>query len=158
MELFLLINNHQAVKMNRIEIHIILHLVSWRPLVEDDQKTPFSIATTPRYRGRVLLLSLDCAILPLIRTLYCRVLSKEGSSTIFKVFGMMRPGIEPQVSRIIGEHYPLGQTHTYIYIYIWIWIVYLYYTITSVFNSTKDMLSIFTNPSARAGYDIRSNF
>ena len=32
----------------------------------------------------------------LIRTLYCLVLSKEVSSTIFKVFGMTRPGIEPR--------------------------------------------------------------
>ena len=46
--------------------------------------------------GRVLLLSLDCATLPLIRTLYCWVLSKEVSSIIFKVFGMMQPGIEPR--------------------------------------------------------------
>ena len=34
--------------------------------------------------------------LPLIHTLYCWVLSKEVSSTIFKVFGMTRPGIEKQ--------------------------------------------------------------
>ena len=33
--------------------------------------------------GRVLLLSLDCSTLSLIRTLYCWVLSKEVSSTIF---------------------------------------------------------------------------
>ena len=46
-------------------------------------------------QGRVLLLSLDCSTLPLIRTLYCRVLSKEVSNTIFKVFGMTQPGIEP---------------------------------------------------------------
>ena len=46
--------------------------------------------------GKALLLSLDCSTLPLIRTLYCRVLSKEVSSTIFKVFGMTQPGIEPR--------------------------------------------------------------
>ena len=51
--------------------------------------------------GRVLLLSLDCSTLSLIHTLYCWVLSKEVSSTIFKVFGMTWPGIEPQS---IGEH------------------------------------------------------
>ena len=34
--------------------------------------------------------------LPLIRILYCWVLSKEVSSTILKVFGMTRPGIEPR--------------------------------------------------------------
>ena len=32
----------------------------------------------------------------MICTLYCWVLSKEVSSTIFKVFGMTRPGIEPR--------------------------------------------------------------
>ena len=44
--------------------------------------------------GRALLLSLDCYTLPLIPPSYCWVLSKEASSTIFKVFGMTRPGIE----------------------------------------------------------------
>ena len=65
-------------------------------VVKDDQKAPFSIATTPRCRGRVLLISVDCSFLPLIRTLYCWVLSKVVSGTIFKVFGMMWPGIEPR--------------------------------------------------------------
>ena len=46
--------------------------------------------------GRALLQSLDYSTLPLIDTLYCWVLSKEASSTIFKVFGMTRPGIEPR--------------------------------------------------------------
>ena len=44
--------------------------------------------------GRALHLSLDCSTIPLICTLYCWVLSKEVSSTIFWVFGMTRPGIE----------------------------------------------------------------
>ena len=52
-------------------------------IVEGDQKAPFSIAT-----GRVLLFSFDCSTLSSIRTLYCWVLSKEVSSTIFKVFGI----------------------------------------------------------------------
>ena len=46
--------------------------------------------------GMALLLSLDCSTLPLIHTLCCWVLSKEVSSTIFKVFGMTRPGTEPR--------------------------------------------------------------
>ena len=46
--------------------------------------------------GRVLILSLDCSTLPFIHTLYCWVLSKEVSSTNFKVFGMMQPEIEPR--------------------------------------------------------------
>ena len=37
-----------------------------------------------------------CSTLPLIHALYCRVLSMEVSSTIFKVFGMTQPGIEPR--------------------------------------------------------------
>ena len=43
-----------------------------------------------------VLLSLDCSTLPLIRTLYCWLLSKKVSNTIFKVFGITRPGIEPR--------------------------------------------------------------
>ena len=46
--------------------------------------------------GRALLLSLDCSTLLLIRTLWFWVLGKEVSSTIFKVYGMRRPGIEPR--------------------------------------------------------------
>ncbi len=36
-----------------------------------------------KMQGRALLVSLDCFTLPLIRTLYCRVLNNEVSSTIF---------------------------------------------------------------------------
>ena len=43
----------------------------------------------------MLLLPLDCSTLPLILTLKCWVLSREESSTIFWIFGMIRPGIEP---------------------------------------------------------------
>ena len=46
--------------------------------------------------GRPILLSQDRSTLSLIHTLYCWVLSKEVSSTIFKVFSMMWPGIEPR--------------------------------------------------------------
>ena len=73
-------------------------------VVKGDQKAPFSIATTPRCRGRVPLLSLYCSTLPLIHTLYSWMLSKEVSSTIFKVFGMTWPGIEP------GSPGPLANT------------------------------------------------
>ena len=85
-----------------ITIHTIVTLmfhkvsINCLPLVKGDQKAPFSIATTPRCKGRALLLSQNCSTLPSIHTLYCRVLSKEVSSTIFKVFGMTRPGIEPR--------------------------------------------------------------
>ena len=61
-----------------------------------DQKASFSIATTPRCRGGRYSFPRIAPLLPLICTLYCWVLSKEVSSTIFKVFGMTRPGIEPK--------------------------------------------------------------
>ena len=64
-------------------------------IVEGDQKAPFSIATTPRCRGERYSFTQDSSTLPLIRTLYFWVLSKEVLSTIFKVFGMTRPGIKP---------------------------------------------------------------
>ena len=60
--------------------------------------------------GRALLLSLDCSTLPLIRTLYHWVLSKAVSSTIFKVFGMTRPGIEPRSSGPLTNTLPTWLT------------------------------------------------
>ena len=44
---------------------------------------------------KALLLFLNCMTLPLICTLYSWVLSKETSSTIFRVFSMTQPRIEP---------------------------------------------------------------
>ena len=64
-------------------------------IVEGDSKVPFSIATTPKCEGG-LLLSHDCSTLPLILTLWCWALSKAASSPIFWVSGMTRPGIEPR--------------------------------------------------------------
>ena len=49
-----------------------------------------------KVQGRALLLPLDCSTLPLIRTLYCWMLSREAPSTIFKVFGMTRPEDLPE--------------------------------------------------------------
>ena len=55
---------------------------------------------------RALHLSLDSSTLPLIRTLYWWVLNKEVSSTIFKVFVMIRPGIEPRSPRPLVNTLP----------------------------------------------------
>ena len=52
------------------------------------------------------LLPLDYSILPLIRTLYCRLLSKVVSSTIFKVLGMTRPVIEPRSPGTLANTLP----------------------------------------------------
>ena len=56
--------------------------------------------------GRTLLLSQDCSTLPLLRTLFCRVLSKEVSSTIFKVFGMTQPWTEPRSPEPLANTVP----------------------------------------------------
>ena len=62
--------------------------------VKGDLKAPFSIATTLRCKERGYSF-------PKIAPLYSwslpynAVLGKEASSTIFWVFGMTRPGIEP---------------------------------------------------------------
>ena len=67
-------------------------------LVKGDQKAPFSIATTPRCRGGHNSFRWIAPLNPrlLHLTLDCWALSKEVSSTIFKVFGMTQPGIEPK--------------------------------------------------------------
>ena len=90
-----------------------------------DQKAPFSIATTLQCRGRALFLSLDCFTLSLIHTLYCWVLSKEVSSTIFKVFGITRPWIELRSPGLLANTLPtspISRWGEYKYrrgIYIW---------------------------------------
>ena len=63
--------------------------------VAGDPKAPFSIATTPRYKGGRYSFP---GIAPLTLDPYFILLSvkKEVSSTIFCVFIMIRPGIEPQ--------------------------------------------------------------
>ena len=63
-------------------------------IVVSDSEVLFSIAATLRCREEMSLLYLDCPALPLMRTLWCWVQSKEISNTIFWVFGMTRPGIE----------------------------------------------------------------
>ena len=69
--------------------YIFIGKVNLATVVEGDQKISF-------YSSYTEVLFLDCSTLPLIRTLYCWVLSKDVSSTIFKVLGMMRTGIEPR--------------------------------------------------------------
>ena len=86
-------------QFNKISF-IILNIskVKLATVVWSDQKAPFSIVTTPKCReGRYPFLwiaPLYPWYVPFI--LYCRVLSKEVSRTIFKVFGTTRPRIEPR--------------------------------------------------------------
>ena len=63
-------------------------------VVEGDKKAPFSIATTPRCRGGRNSFLWGAPLYT--RCVPCWELSKELSSTIFKVFGMVQPGIEPR--------------------------------------------------------------
>ena len=84
--------------------------------------------------GRALLLSLDCSTLPSIRALYCWVLSQEVSSTIFKVFGMTRPGIKPRSPGKLANTLPTGYIDIMLLIFIIImrWLViYIYIYIYS---------------------------
>ena len=64
-------------------------------VVKGDPKAPFSIATTPRCRGGHYSIPWIVPLYPCSWP-YNAVLSKAASSTIFWVFGMMRPGIEPR--------------------------------------------------------------
>ena len=62
--------------------------------------------------GRALLLFMDYSTLPLICNLYWWVLSKEVSSSIFKVFGTMRTGIEPKSSGPLANTLPTRPIRT----------------------------------------------
>ena len=109
-------------------------------VVEGVRKAPFSIATTQMCRG-------VCYSFPWIALLYpsyvpyiAEVWSKEVSSTIFKVFIMTQPGIEPRSSG------PLTNTLFYFnfnknvkYLFIW---VYMYIYIYSQ-NTLLNMLNIY---------------
>ena len=61
----------------------------------DPEGSLFHIYNTEVYR-RALLHFLDRSTLTLILTLKCWILSKVASSTLFGVFGMNWPGIEPR--------------------------------------------------------------
>ena len=77
-------------------------------------KAPFSLANT--LMCRALLLFLDCFTLLLIHTLYCWVLSKAASSTIFWIFGTTWPGVLGHWRKL----YPLGQCKDFINISLYL--------------------------------------
>ena len=72
-------------------------------VVEGDQRAPFSIAKERRGRYSFPWIA---PLYPSYVLLFCWVLSKAVSSTIFKVFGMTRPGIEPRSSRPLANTLP----------------------------------------------------
>ena len=61
--------------------------------------------------GRALLYSLECSTLLSIHTLYCWVLSKAISSTIFWVFGKTQPGTEPRSTGPLANTLLIYQPH-----------------------------------------------
>ena len=109
-----LLGSYLCIKYNCLKIiwldrNILYYTVISKlvTVVGGDQKAPFSIANYyTKLLGRALLLSLDCSTLPLIRTLYCWVLSKEVSIKFFKVFGMTWPRIEPRSPRPLANTLP----------------------------------------------------
>ena len=60
--------------------------------VEGDPKAPFSIATTPRFRGGCYSWIALLYLWSVPGNAGCKV----ASSTIFLIFGMCQPGIKPQ--------------------------------------------------------------
>ena len=64
-------------------------------IVEDDQKAPFSIATTPRCRRRRYSFPWTALFLPLMRTLYRWVLSNEVSILYLKSLVWLNLGLNP---------------------------------------------------------------
>ena len=95
----------------------------WRQLLKDatsyieqiqkltSHKTP--AIRSPSMLGRALLLSLDSSTLSLIRTLYCWVLSKEVSSTIFKSLVWRDLGLNPSLPDHWRTVYPLVECFRY---------------------------------------------
>ena len=71
-------------------------------VVDGDQRAAFSIATTPKRRGGRNSFSW---IAPLF-SWYIPYNAEEVSSTIFKVFGMTQPGIEPKSPRPLVNTLP----------------------------------------------------
>ena len=88
------IDRHKvSVLFNKICL-VWLGFMAYQPLLVDgDQKAPFSTATTLRCSGGHYSFS---GLLHFTINTYLILLSKEVSSTIFKVLGMTQPGIEPR--------------------------------------------------------------
>ena len=96
-------------------ICFIPNKVKLATIVEGHPKAPFSIATTPKCREECYSFPWICSTLSLICTLYCWVLIKEVSSTIFKVFDMTQPGIEPRFPRPLVNTLTLMPMYGFIY-------------------------------------------
>ena len=82
-------------------------------VVKSNEKAPFSIATKPKGRGGhysfpgLLHYTFDAYLILLS-------VKQEVSNTIFKVFGMTWPGIEPRSPRPLANTLPTRQMNWYI--------------------------------------------
>ena len=74
-------------------------------VVEGNQKVPFSLASTPKCRGERYSFPWIAPLLPLVRTLYCWVLSKEVSSNHFlKSLVWRNLGLKPRSLGPLVKH------------------------------------------------------
>ena len=85
----------QVFQLNTNNLNTVIS-VELANLVEDDPKASFSIATTPRCVGEGATAFPGLFHFTLDPYLLLLSLSKAASSTIFWVFGMIRPEIEPR--------------------------------------------------------------
>ena len=79
-------------------------MILWTTFVEGDSKAPLFNSYYNVVYGKVLLHSQDCSSKPLILTLWCWVLSKAVSNTIFLSLWYDLTWDWTPVSRTIGEH------------------------------------------------------
>ena len=87
-------------------------------------ESSFSIATTPKCRGEHYFFPRIVPLYPWYIP-YIVVLSKEVSSTIFKVFGMMWPGIEPKSPGPLANTLPIRPMSWKSYRYYHLFINYI---------------------------------
>ena len=103
-------------------------------VVEGDSKAPFLIATTPCYRWGPNFIPWIAPLYPYLIMLSVRSI-KVALNTIFWIFDITRPGIEPRspgplANTLLNTHtHTHTHTHTQIHIYIYIYIyihIYIY--------------------------------
>ena len=93
---------------------MLIYKVKLATVVDGDLKAPFSIATTLRLKGEhysfpwIAHFTLDTYIIMLSA-------KQGGITTIFWVFSMTRPGIEPQSPGLLGNTLPIRPIYIYIY-------------------------------------------
>ena len=121
-----------VIAYNYIYIYVFcVSKVKLATFVAGDLKAPFSIATTSRCRDRRYSIPRIASLCPWYLP-YNAVLSKAASSTIFWVFGMTLPGIEPWSpgplanTLLIRPMTQLFLISLFFHTVLWIWIFFEY--------------------------------